>query len=138
VNRRRLIGAALVFSCACTPVAQAQTTTPITNTNIGTAATAWATNPATAATTYGNIADWNTAAVTSMYTLFHNQPTFNADIGKWNVASVSNMAGMFSGLPVARSLTHSLATPFSRAFVPMCARALCASAEETKGPNTER
>ncbi len=66
-----------------------QTQTAITNANIGAAATAWATNPTTAAATYGNIADWNTAAVTGLYRLL--QPTFNADIGKWNVASVTMM-----------------------------------------------
>ena len=62
--------------------------------NIGTAATAWVTNPTTAAATHGNIADWNTAAVSNMMELFYNKPTFNADIGKWNVASVSNMAAV--------------------------------------------
>jgi len=95
VNRRRLIGAVLIFSCTFAPVAQAQTA--ITNANIGTAVTAWATNPTTAAATYGNIADWNTAAVSDMCQLFYNKPTFNADIGKWDVASVSNMRGMFYG-----------------------------------------
>jgi surface protein len=55
----------------------------------------------TATTTYGPIADWNTAAVTSMASLFYPtvapstsgtaQPKFNGDISKWNVASVSNM-----------------------------------------------
>ncbi len=90
MNRRRFIGAVLIFSCAFTLVAQAQTT--ITNGNIGTAATEWATNPTTAAATYGGpIADWNTAAVTSLYQLFFNTPTFNGDISKWNVASVSNL-----------------------------------------------
>ena len=93
MNRRRLIGAVLIFSCAFTLVAQAQTT--ITNGNIGTAATEWATNPTTAAATYGNIADWNTAAVTSMASLFASKPAFNADIGKWNVASVSTMYRVF-------------------------------------------
>jgi hypothetical protein len=70
----------------------------ITDSNIGAAVTAWATNPTTAATTYmyGNIAHWNTAAVTGMASLFYNlsntvRSTFNADIGKWNVASVANM-----------------------------------------------
>jgi surface protein len=100
VNRRRLIGAVLIFSCAFTPVAQAQTTA-ITNGNIGTAATAWATNPTTAATTYGNIANWNTAAVSNMYQLFYSKPTFNADIGKWNVASVTNMQSMFQSPTVS-------------------------------------
>jgi hypothetical protein len=42
-----------------------QAVTPITNANIGAAVTAWATSPGTAATTYGNIADWNTAAVSN-------------------------------------------------------------------------
>jgi hypothetical protein len=46
------------------PCAQALTT--ITDANIGTAVTAWVTSPGTAATTYGNIADWNTASVTSI------------------------------------------------------------------------
>jgi hypothetical protein len=68
--------------------------------NIGTAATAWVTSPTTAAATYGDIGDWNTAAVSSMYQLFNAKPTFNADIGKWNVASVSNIASMFSGTSV--------------------------------------
>jgi surface protein len=63
--------------------------------NIGAAAMEWATDPTTAATTYGNIADWNTAAVTSMASLFSSKPTFNATIGKWNTARVTNMAGMF-------------------------------------------
>ncbi len=64
--------------------------------NVGTAATAWVTNPATAASTYGDIADWNTAAVSNMGNLFNSKSTFNADIGNWNVASVSNMYGMFN------------------------------------------
>ena len=66
----------------------------ITDANLGTAVTAWATNPSTAQTTFGPIADWNTAAVTSMANLlFPNRPwpAFNDDISKWNTASVSNM-----------------------------------------------
>ena len=69
--------------------------TAITNGNLNTAVIAWLTNPTTATTTYGPIADWNTAAVTSMANLFYPsntaRPTFNGDISKWNVASVSNM-----------------------------------------------
>ncbi len=64
--------------------------------NVGTAVTAWLTDPVTAATSYGPIADWNTAAVTSMASLFYPsntaRPTFNGDISKWNVASVSDMS----------------------------------------------
>jgi hypothetical protein len=75
--------------------------TAITDTNLNTAVIAWVTNPTTATTTYGSIADWNTAAVTSMANLLYPtvapattgtaRPTFNGDISKWNVASVSNM-----------------------------------------------
>jgi surface protein len=82
------------FTYACT-VGSVACAMCITNANIGAAATAWVTNPTTAATTYGNIADWNTAAVSNMYQLFYNKPTFNADIGKWNVASVTSMWDMF-------------------------------------------
>jgi hypothetical protein len=88
---RRLVGLALLLVLPVHVAAQMA----ITNANIGTAATAWVTNPATATTAYGPIADWNTAAVTSMAALFYPlstaQPTFNDDISKWNVASVSNM-----------------------------------------------
>ena len=65
-----------------------QCTTCITNSNVGTAVTAWGTNPTTAVATYGNIADWDVSAVSNMYQLFYNKPTFNADISKWNTASV--------------------------------------------------
>jgi hypothetical protein len=92
----RLAGLALLLFLPVHVVAQ----TAITNANIGTAATAWLTDPVTAATTYGPIADWNTAAVTSMASLFYPsstaRPTFNADVSKWNVASVSNMYAVCS------------------------------------------
>ncbi len=84
--------------------------------NIGTAATAWLTSPSTAATTYGPIADWDTAAVTSMATLFYPsntaRPTFNADISKWNVASVSNMNRVrLASVYGASSFSHVLSLP---------------------------
>jgi surface protein len=69
--------------------------TAITDANVDTAVTAWIADPTTAATTYGNIGGWNTAAVTSMSGLFQGQPTFNDDIGKWNTASVTTMFDMF-------------------------------------------
>ena len=65
--------------------------TAITNSNIGAAVTAWVTDPTTATTTYGDVAGWNIASVTSMASLFWSKPTFNADISKWNVASVVDM-----------------------------------------------
>ncbi len=63
----------------------------INGSNIGAAVTAWVTDPTTATTTYGNVAGWNIAGVTSMASLFLSKPTFNADISKWNVASVVDM-----------------------------------------------
>jgi hypothetical protein len=87
--------------------------TAITNANIGTAVTAWLTDPTTATTTYGPIADWDTAAVTTMASLFYPsgtaQPTFNADISKWNVASVSNMCQVhLASVWTAYSFIHVL------------------------------
>jgi hypothetical protein len=82
-------------STAVPSTAMPSTQTAITDANLNTAVIAWVTNPTTATTTYGPIADWNTAAVTSMASLLFPsstaRPTFNADISKWNVASVSNM-----------------------------------------------
>jgi hypothetical protein len=65
--------------------------TAITDANIDAAVTAWITSPTTATLTYGNIGDWNTAAVTSMANAFDGKTTFNDDIGSWNVASVTRM-----------------------------------------------
>jgi hypothetical protein len=85
--------------------------TCITNANIASAVTAWMTGPTTAATTYGPIGYWNTAAVTSMDSLFYPsstaRPTFNDDISKWNVASVSTMASVCSRTMRARALNRS-------------------------------
>jgi hypothetical protein len=85
---RRWVAAAsiahLVLPCA-------HAVTAITNANIGTAVTAWATSLSTA-TTYGDIANWNTAAVSNMADLFslknarhvsphglHSDPTARTD-----------------------------------------------------------
>jgi hypothetical protein len=87
---RRLAGLALLLVLPARVAAQ----TAITDANFKTAADAWVSNPTTAAASYGNIADWNTAAVTSMANLFNAKPTFNADISKWNVASVSSIYGV--------------------------------------------
>jgi surface protein len=67
----------------------------LVNNIIGTAATAWLTDPTTAATTYGPISDWETYGVSNMNSLFSGKATFNSDISKWNTVSVSNMASMF-------------------------------------------
>ena len=44
----------------------------------------------------GNIMNWNTAQVTSMYSMFRSASAFNQDIGSWNTDRVTNMEGMFS------------------------------------------
>ncbi len=88
MRSRRLAGLALLLKLP----AHVAAVVAITNANIKTAATAWVTNPTTARATYGPIADWNTAAATSMADLFYAKPqAFNDDISKWNVASVANM-----------------------------------------------
>ena len=70
--------------------------TAITDANINPAVTAWITSPTTATATYGGIAAWNTAAVTSMANQFDGQTAFNDDIGSWNVASVTRMDFAFN------------------------------------------
>lgn len=91
MRSHRLAGLALLLFLPVHVAAQ----TAITNANIAAAATAWVTDPVTATTTYGPIASWNTAAVTSIAKLFYPsstaRPTFNGDISKWNVARVANM-----------------------------------------------
>ncbi len=42
-----------------------------------------------------NIGSWDTAAVTSMSSMFYNAKAFNQDIGNWNTAAVTNMVGCF-------------------------------------------
>jgi surface protein len=99
------VGVALLLFLPAHVAAQ----TAITDANIGAAATAWLTNPTTATTTYGPIADWNTAAVTSMASLFSYKSTFNSDISKWNVASVSNMDRVrLASVCAASSFSHVL------------------------------
>ena len=42
-----------------------------------------------------DISSWNTAAVTNMGGLFYSATNFNQDIGNWNTAAVTNMSYMF-------------------------------------------
>jgi surface protein len=68
----------------------------LTDTTIRIAVAAWDADPTTAATKYGPIDFWNTAAVGNMYQMFDDKSFFNADISKWNVASMSDMYMMFT------------------------------------------
>jgi hypothetical protein len=83
----RLAGLALLLFLPAHATAQ----TAIDWQNVKTAVAAWVTNPVTAATTYGPIADWNTAELIFLNEVFMNRPTFNDDISKWNVARVFDM-----------------------------------------------
>ncbi len=50
--------------------------------------------------TYGPIANWDTAFVTKMNNLFQHQSTCNPDIGNWSTVKVTNMNNMFDGAKV--------------------------------------
>ncbi len=118
-------------STAVPSTATPSTQTAITDANLNTAVIAWVTNPTTATTTYGPIADWNTAAVTSMASLLFPsstaRPTFNGDISKWNVASVSNMCRVrFASVWTAHSfsyVSHTHAHTHTHIHTPTHARA---------------
>ena len=62
----------------------------------------------TVETTYGLIQDWDTSRVTSMYFLFNQKKTFNADLSKWNVAEVTSMQSSTCQLPLFNSPLHHL------------------------------
>jgi hypothetical protein len=120
-----LAGLALLLALPAHVAAQ----TAITDTNLNTAVIAWVSNPTEATTWYGPIADWNTAAVTSMANLLYPsntaRPTFNSDISKWNVASVSNMYRVrLASVCAAYSLSHVLSlsssTDLRNVFIHRC------------------
>jgi len=58
----------------------------------------------TVESTYGLIQDWDTSEVTSMYYLFRNKETFDADLSKWNVAEVTRMENSTFQFPLFNSL----------------------------------
>ena len=43
----------------------------------------------------GDITNWDTSQVTSMFAMFSNASAFNQDIGSWNTAQVTSMNSMF-------------------------------------------
>jgi len=47
----------------------------------------------------GDISHWDTAAVTSMYSMFSYASAFNGDIGSWNTGAVTDMGYMFNQAP---------------------------------------
>ena len=55
-----------------------------------TAVNAWCSDPSAAASTYGNIADWDTGRITDMSMLFHNKDTFNDPIGALTESAVNH------------------------------------------------
>jgi surface protein len=60
----------------------------------------WCSNESAAIERYGNISEWDTAAVTTMKELFKNAKNFNGDVSKWNVSNVTTMSYMFSDAAV--------------------------------------
>ena len=71
--------------------------TPLTDENIHGAVNLWINNVTSATTTYGQISDWNTSAVTNMTYLFEHKGTFDSDISGWDVSNVTDMQDMFYG-----------------------------------------
>ena len=90
-------------------IARRRLTTAITNANIGTAVSAWCSDPTTAAATYGDISGWDTSSVTDGFECLFSKyaygycttvycstaSTFNDDISSWNTSSATTMASMF-------------------------------------------
>ena len=86
-------------------IARRRLTTAITNANIGTAVSAWCSDPTTAAATYGDISGWDTSSVTDgfYYLIYSNcgtsgtitRSTFNEDISGWDTRSATTMVQMF-------------------------------------------
>ena len=86
-------------------IAGRRLTTAITNTNIGTAVSAWCSDPTTAAATYGDISGWDTSSVTDgfYYLIYSNcgtsgtitRSTFDEDISSWDTSSATTMYYMF-------------------------------------------
>ena len=89
-------------------IARRRLTTAITNANIGTAVSAWCSDPTTAAATYGDISGWDTSSVTDgfecLFTRFvvgcttvycSTASTFNGDISSWDTSSATTMYYMF-------------------------------------------
>ena len=65
--------------------------TSLTTSNINAAVAAWITDSANAAATYGNILEWDTSAVTSLYETFYKASTFNENIGSWDTVAVTSL-----------------------------------------------
>ena len=90
-------------------IAGRRLTTAITNANIGTAVSAWCSDPTTAAATYGDISGWDTSSVTDGFECLFTRyaygdcttvycstaSTFNDDISSWDTSSATTMYYMF-------------------------------------------
>ena len=90
-------------------IARRRLTTAITNANIGTAVSAWCSDPTTAAATYGDISGWDTSSVTDGFECLFTRyayggcttvycstaSTFNDDISSWDTSSTTTMYSMF-------------------------------------------
>ena len=88
-------------NCPPGPCGKSRTAlTPLSDDNIQDAVRAWCDDPASAAKVYGDIASWDTGAVTNMTYLFGTTAdggtcatfaTFNEDVSRWNTSRVTSM-----------------------------------------------
>ena len=92
-------------NCPPGPCGKSRTAlTPLSDDNIQDAVRAWCDDPASAAKVYGDIASWDTGAVTNMTYLFGTTAdggtcatfaTFNEDVSRWNTSRVTSMYKTF-------------------------------------------
>ena len=71
--------------------------TPLSYSELKTAADLWLSNESQAFATYGPIADWDVSNITTLYQLFRTPGfnTFNGDVSNWDVSNVVNMESVF-------------------------------------------
>ena len=96
--------------------------TPLTNSNIRTAADIWVSNPASATSMYGLVHTWDLSQVTSLQYVWCGsgadcgsasvaKRSFNGDISMWNVSQVTSMSWSKS-TRIFENAFYELSTPF--------------------------
>ncbi len=93
------------------------TYTPLSDSNIKTAAQLWVSHQASAASTYGRVHTWDLSLVTSLANVWCGydaescgsayvaMQSFNGDLNQWDVAKVTTMSGSKSIRVVENDLT---------------------------------
>ena len=70
---------------------------PIKDSNFFGAIDLWFESERNATALYGHISEWNTSAVTNMFSAFKDRSSFNEDISGWDTSNVIDMGSMFYG-----------------------------------------